>query len=105
MRRQEVFDKINRRKKTKGSAAQGRQSDYRSVIKEVQFDEDWNIFGVITSFFKTGRKLKPLVKKRQATALESLSETKLMVHVIRGSDVPIRVDYFNEFAKNQREIG
>ena len=32
-------------------------------------------------------------------------ETKLMVHIIRGADVPIRVDYFNAFAEKKKEAG
>lgn len=48
---------------------------------------------------RTGRKLKPLVKKRQPQAIESISEVKLVIHIIRGIDIPIRIKYFDYFAK------
>lgn len=105
LRRQEIFDKINRRRKNKKAIGAGRQCDYKSVVNEVQFADDFDVFSAIFSFFKTGRKLKPLVQKRQIKALESIQETKLMVHIIRGADVPIRVDYFNAYAKEKMDQG
>jgi hypothetical protein len=40
--------------------------------------------------FITGRKLKPVVQKRQAVSLEHVKDAKILVHVIKGFNVPIR---------------
>ena len=40
--------------------------------------------------FISGRKLKPVVQKRQPVALDSCKEAKIMIHVIKGFNVPIR---------------
>jgi hypothetical protein len=39
-----------------------------------------------------GRKLKPLVKAKPAQNLEAFSECKIVVHVVKGENVPIRKD-------------
>ena len=40
--------------------------------------------------FITGRKLKPVVQKRPPVSLESRNEAKILVHIIKGFNVPIR---------------
>ena len=40
--------------------------------------------------------MKPKVKKRAPQAVESQSEVKILFHIQRGSDVPIRLKYYND---------
>jgi len=45
--------------------------------------------------FITGRKLKPIVQKRETVAFEQISECALSVHIIKGENVPVRDTYVN----------
>lgn len=45
-----------------------------------------------------GRKLKPLIKEKPAQNLEAFSECKIIVHVIKAENVPIRVDVVDMYA-------
>lgn len=56
-----------------------------------------NVFDVFLRLFKPGRKLKPAVRAKQAQAVESVGEAKLLVHVIRATGVPLRLSYYNEY--------
>ena len=64
MRRKAIFDKINLRKKISKIGATGKQAQYHSVVNEFVI-EDTNLWYVLKSWFKTGRKLKPLISQRQ----------------------------------------
>jgi hypothetical protein len=46
--------------------------------------------------FITGRKLKPVVKKRTPVSLEGQKEAKILIHIIKGFNVPIRNSAKNE---------
>lgn len=63
-RRQAIFDKIHKRKKIKDSGdARYKEASYDSVVNEFKFEaDDLTIFDLIRNFFKTGRRLKPVVK-------------------------------------------
>jgi hypothetical protein len=69
---------------------------YHNVVDEVQIDFT-NILDVALRLFKPGRKLKPAVRAKQAQAVESVREAKLLVHVIRATDVPLRLSYYKEY--------
>jgi len=43
--------------------------------------------------FINGRKLKPVVRKREVVAFENIKECKIYVHVIKGENVPVRADF------------
>jgi hypothetical protein len=45
---------------------------------------------MFNKIFITGRKLRPVVQKRQPVALDSCKEAKIMIHIIKGFNVPIR---------------
>jgi len=49
--------------------------------------------------FTFERKLKPKVKKRKQQSVESVSEAKLNIHIIRGTDVPVRTSFYDTFIK------
>lgn len=49
--------------------------------------------GVLEKLLVTGRKLKPVVKKRSPVVCEGISSAKIYVHVIKGENVPVRLDY------------
>lgn len=44
-----------------------------------------------------GRKLRPLVKQQPAKNLEQFKECKIVVHCIKGENVPIRHDIVSEY--------
>ena len=52
---------------------------------------------LLVNLFTFQRKLKPKVKKRQVQSYESLPECKMLFHVIRATDVPIRLQYYEDY--------
>jgi hypothetical protein len=52
---------------------------------------------MLSSMFTFERKLKPKVKARKQKTIESVSEAKINIHVIRGTDVPVRSSYYENF--------
>lgn len=42
--------------------------------------------------FQKGRKLKPLIKEQPSKNLELVKECRIVVHVIKGENVPLRED-------------
>jgi len=59
-----------------------------------------NLFKTLFDKFSVfERKLKPKVKARVMQPLETVSKAKIMIHVIRGTDVPVRTRYFDQFLK------
>jgi hypothetical protein len=96
-RKAAVLEKINKRKKqNEQGAATSKQMRYHNVVDEVQIDFT-NVFDVALRLFRPGRKLKPAVRAKQAQAVESVREAKLLVHVIRATDVPLRLSYYKEY--------
>jgi hypothetical protein len=58
--------------------------------------------------FITGRKLRPVVQKKQPVALDSCKEAKIMIHIIKGFNVPIRkaaIKDINETIQGRNTIG
>ena len=47
--------------------------------------------------FLRGRKLKPLVKPKPAQNLEAFSDCRIVVHVIKAENVPIRKDLIEQY--------
>lgn len=101
-RRMTIFNKINKRRKQdyQGTTA-NKQANYSSVVNEFSLlQADLTILGLIKDMFKFERKLKPIVKKRQAQPIDQVDKTKLMIHVIRGTDVPVRHSYYQQFLRH-----
>lgn len=48
------------------------------------------LVALFNKMFITSRKLRPVVQKRQPVAIDSVREAKIMVHIIKGFNVPIR---------------
>lgn len=48
-------------------------------------------------FFMKGRKLKPLIKETPAINMEAVKECKIVVHVIKAENVPIRNDIIQQY--------
>lgn len=60
-------------------------------MQEFEIGEAENPFiSLFNSMFMRGRKLRPIVQKRQPVSLDAAKEAKIMVHVIKGFNVPIR---------------
>jgi hypothetical protein len=53
--------------------------------------------GIFNRILRVGRKLKPIVKKRQTISFDTIKECKIYVHVLKGENVPIRSDFIKEF--------
>lgn len=97
-RRQLIFDKINKRKKVSQSGlTANKQIQYDSIVDEYKLQDDKSLLEMLKGLLKFERPLKPVVKQRKEKALEYVKETKLMIHVIRGTDVPVRQSYFESY--------
>lgn len=61
------------------------------MVREFELLESENpLVALFNKLFITGRKLRPVVQKRQPVAIDSCKEAKIMIHVIKGFNVPIR---------------
>ena len=95
-RRQAIYDQIKDRSNRKGKESSAGTSQYRSIVREVEIDVTNPFVGIFNRFFVNGRRLKPIVKKREVVAFENVKECKLFVHIIKGENVPIRKDFLTE---------
>lgn len=60
-------------------------------MREFELLESENpLVALFNKIFITGRKLRPVVQKRQPVAISNCKEAKIMVHIIKGFNVPIR---------------
>lgn len=60
-------------------------------MREFELLESENpLVALFNKIFITGRKLRPVVQKRQPVAIDNCKEAKIMVHIIKGFNVPIR---------------
>ena len=91
-RRQMFFDKLKHFQREQQSGASAKSStQYKSVIREFELLESENpLLALFNKMFITGRKLKPVVQKRQPVSLEAVKEAKILIHIIKGFNVPIR---------------
>jgi type II secretory pathway predicted ATPase ExeA len=91
-RRQLIFEKINiRKKETAIGVVANKQANYDAVVSEFAMqDAEVSLLTIIKNMFKFERALKPIVKDRKQASVDSVNEAKLLVHVIRGTDVPVR---------------
>ena len=73
-------------------------STYASVVEEEMFKYDANILVTIgNKLFMRGRKLKPLIKEQPTKNPELVKEARVVVHVIKGENVPIRHQIIEEY--------
>lgn len=97
-RRQLIFDQIKERQQFHQTQAAKGSTTYRSVVEEEEFHYDANILVSISQkLFMKGRKLKPLVKFSAAKNLEVVPSCKIVVHVVKGENVPIRKDLLEQY--------
>ena len=62
------------------------------------FSYDANFLVTIgNKLFMRGRKLKPLIKEQPTKNHELVKEARLVVHVIKGENVPIRHEIIEEY--------
>lgn len=92
-RRQGILDKIKEQQHSKQSQKSNENNQYKSIVKEVEVDVTNPFVGLFQKIFISGRKLKPIIKKRQPVSLESIKECKIFVHIIKGENVPVRHQY------------
>ena len=96
-RRQLIFDKIKERQNQQQTESKQAGSTYRSVVQEEELQIAVNFFGVFSQLFNRGRKLKPVIKERPSKNLEMVKECKLVVHVIKAVNVPIRHEMIEQY--------
>jgi len=97
-RRQIIFDQIKERQQREANKTTKSSSTYRSVVHEEEFSYDTNfLVSISEKLFMRGRKLKPLVKVKPAVNFEGQTECKIIVHVIKAENVPIRKDLFEQY--------
>jgi hypothetical protein len=76
-------------------------------VKEVEIETSNPFVGLLNRIFATERKLKPIIKKRQPIAFESVKECKIFVHIIKAENVPVRaecVQRAHEYKKNESKL-
>ena len=62
------------------------------------FSYDANFLVTIgNKLFMRGRKLKPLIREEQPKNPELVKEARLVVHVVKGENVPIRNKIIEEY--------
>lgn len=77
-----------------------KQANYDAVVSEfLMQDAEVSILTILKNMFKFERQLKPVVKERKQAAVDSVNEAKLLIHVIRGQDVPVRQSYYHKFLR------
>ena len=91
-RRQMFFDRLKHFERDMQSGTNSKSStQYKSVVREFELLESENpLLALFNKMFITGRKLKPVVQIRQPVSLETTSKAKILVHIIKGFNVPIR---------------
>ena len=78
--------------------SRGGGSTYNSVVDEEEFKYDANFLVTISEkLFMRGRKLKPLIKEKPAQNLEAIKTLRIVVHVIKAENVPIRKDLVEDY--------
>jgi hypothetical protein len=69
-------------------------------VKEFEIETTNPFVGIFNRLLRVGRKLKPIVKKRQTISFDTIKECKIYVHVLKGENVPIRSDFIKEFTQS-----
>lgn len=76
------------------------------MVKEFELLESENpLVALFNKLFITGRKLRPVVQKRQAVSLDGCKEAKIMVHIIKGFNVPIRRKAKQDILEKFQNVG
>ena len=97
-RRQLIFDQIKERQQQQKNEGMKGGSTYASVVEEEMFSYDANFLVTIgNKLFMRGRKLKPLIKEQPTKNHELVKEARLVVHVIKGENVPIRHEIIEDY--------
>ena len=88
---------LKQKQKELKAGHQRASTQYKSIVREFEMLENDNaLVALFNKMFVSGRKLKPLVRKRQAVALDTCKDAKIMVHVIKGYHVPVRSNVFKQ---------
>jgi len=70
------------------------------------FSYDANFLVTIgNKLFMRGRKLKPLIREQPTKNHELVKEARLVVHVIKGENVPIRHEIIEEYKAMKEQDG
>jgi len=94
IRRRRNFDERLKQKQKEIRAGHVKAAaSYKSVVQESSIGGK-NIFSFLGKIVLQGRKLKPRVVQRPALAVESIHSTKLLVHIIKGYNIPERDEVF-----------
>ena len=86
------FDKLKHfQREIQSGTHQKASTQYKSVVREFELLESENaLLALFNKLFISGRKLRPVVQKRQPISLEACKDAKILVHIIKGFNVPIR---------------
>ena len=98
-RRRQIHEKIRKIKHSITSKTSVESSSYKSVVKEFEYDVQNPFTGILQKLLVTGRKLKPVVRRREPVVADGITECKIFVHLVKGENVPIRVDYIEDYKK------
>ena len=105
-RRQIFFDHLKQYQREIKSGHQKASTQYKSVVKEFELLESENpLVALFNKLFITGRKLRPVVQKRQAVSLDGQRDAKIMVHIIKGFNVPIRRKAKQDILEKFQNVG
>ncbi len=102
-RRRIFFENLKRFQKNFRSGSSKAQTSFKSVVSEFYMEERKSIFAVLfNTVFQQGRKLKPLIRDPPKKSPEQVGDATLMVHVIKGYNVPLRASASKEMNRIQK---
>ena len=95
-RRQLIYNKISNRAGGKQGQNSNTQVMYKSVVREVEgFQANNPLIGLINKFFIRGRRLKPVVEKREVVDFKTVKKCLIYVHILKAENVPVRKEFLN----------
>jgi hypothetical protein len=71
--------------------------NYTNVVRENQLEGFNNpLQNILSGIFTTERKLKPIVKQREAEGFSEKREITINCHIVRGENIPLRHNFVEE---------
>ena len=103
IRRQRIYERIKQRSYQPANKVSSESNQYKSIVDEFHVDFDNPLVGLLDKIFISGRKLKPIVKKRVPISCDNIEKAKVYVHVIKAENVPMRLSYIEGYLKQENK--
>lgn len=93
VRRQQIFDKLRAHVRNISMSKGSEANQYKSIVDEVHINIKNPLEGLIRQLLEDGRKLKPIIQRRDPVQVEGVKACKMFVHCIKGENVPVRREF------------